>query len=133
MRPGNSKPPPRWVPRPLRAEESAVIKQVLQLDKSIPHFEALLASVDRLIVQEGCDCGCDALFFDSPLRMGEVIVGGVGRTAENLWVEALLWARETTLTFLELEPLSSRPRRAARLPRVDSLIPYPDDFMSRSW
>jgi hypothetical protein len=49
------------------------------------------------------------------------------------WVEAVLWARDTTLTFLELEPLSTRLRHLARLPRADSLIPYPDDFTTRSW
>ncbi len=133
MRPENPRARGQWVPRPLRAEESAVVKQLLRLDRSVPHFDRLLASVDHLIVREGCDCGCDALFFDYPQRMGKIIVGGVGRTAENHWVEAALWARETTLTFLELEPLTMRPRHLARLPEVDSLIPYPDDFMTRSW
>jgi hypothetical protein len=125
--------PPRWLPRPVRGSESAVIKKLLHLDETVPHFSALLASVDQLIVQEGCDCGCDALFFDNPRRMGTIIVGGIGQTAQYLWVEAILWARDATLTFLELEPLTTRPRRLPRLPRPESIVPYPEDFASRRW
>jgi hypothetical protein len=115
-------PPP--TPRPISAREAAVIKRLLHLEAGVLHLEELLASVDRPTVIEGCDCGCDSLYFDNPRDMGRCIVSGIGRTAGNNEVEAVLWARGAVLTFLELEPRGNT-LRPVRLPLAESIAPYP--------
>ena len=71
--------------------------------------------VARIFECVGCECGCDSLFFDALRDMGQPIASGVGRTAGNNEVEVVLWARDTTLTFLEIEPWGKtlRPVRVA--------------------
>jgi hypothetical protein len=81
---------------------------MLHLEAEVPHVNELLASVDRLTVIEGCDCGCDSLFFHGLRDLGRPIVSCVGRTAGSNEVEVVLWARKTTLTFLEIEPWGAR-------------------------
>lgn len=121
---------PEWQPRPLRAVEAEVILRLLQFPvEAGADLSAFHESVDRLIVREGCDCGCDALFFDNPRNLGQPIAHGVGITVENRYVELVLWARATTLTFLELEPQTiRRPWSVARLPEPDTLQPIEDNF-----
>ena len=118
--------PPPPTPRPVSAFEAEVIKRMLHLKAEIAHVNELLASVDRLTVIEGCECGCDSLFFDEIRDMGRPIVSGVGRTAGNNEVEVVLWARDTTLTFLEIEPWG-KTLRPVRLPLAESIAPYPAD------
>jgi hypothetical protein len=113
-------------PRPVSARESEVIKRMLNLETEIPHGNELLASVDLLTVIEGCDCGCDSLFFDVLRNLGRPIVSCVGRTAGNNEVEVVLWARDTTLTFLEIEPWGGT-LKPVRLPLPESIAPYPAD------
>jgi hypothetical protein len=113
-------------PRPVSVCEAEVVKRILRLDAAVPYFDELLAAVDRLEVLEGCDCGCDSLFFDKPRDKGRPILGGVGRTAGNNAVEVVLWARDATLTFLELEPWGNT-LRPVRLPLAASIAPYPED------
>jgi hypothetical protein len=118
--------PPRPTPRPVSALEAEVIKRMLHLRAAVLHFDELLASVNRLTVREGCECGCDSLFFGEPRDNGHPIVSGVGRTAGNNEVEVILWARETTLTFLELEPRGNT-LKPVRMPLAESIAPYPED------
>jgi hypothetical protein len=119
-----------WKPRVLRPVEAAAIKRLLQIDPNRelggPSLEAWLATTDDLTVREGCDCGCDSLFFDDPHDLGRPIASGVGRSADDSEVEIVLWARGFTLTFLELEPYG-RTRRLARLPLPESIGPYPEE------
>jgi hypothetical protein len=118
--------PPPPTPRPVSAREAEVIKRMLRLEAAVPHVDELLASVDRLTVLEGCECGCDSLFFDEPRDKGHPIVGGVGRTTGNNEVEVVLWARDTTLTFLEIEPRGNT-LKPVRMPLAESIAPYPED------
>jgi hypothetical protein len=58
------------------------------MPKFLRNVAELLGSVDRLMVLEACECGCDSLFFDEPRDKGHPIVSGVGRTGGNNEVEA---------------------------------------------
>ncbi|MFI4914375.1 MAG: hypothetical protein ACHQAR_04210 [Steroidobacterales bacterium] len=118
--------------RPLRAAEAAVIRRLLQLEQTVPHLDALLAAVDSLSVREGCACGGDSLFFEDPRSVGRPVARGVGLTTDDLRVEVVLWARAAVPTFLEIQSLS-RPRQIARLPRPESITPYPTDWDSLDW
>jgi hypothetical protein len=113
-KPGARLEPPPPTPRPVSTLEAEVIKRMLHLEAGIPHVAEPLAAVDRLTVIEGCDCGCDSLFCDEPKNLGRPIVSGVVRTAGNNEVEVVLWARATTLTFLEIEPWGKTPTRGMR-------------------
>ena len=118
--------PPPPTPRPVSALEAEVIKRMLHLEAAVPHVDALLASVDQLTVREGCECGCDSLFFDDPTDKGHPIVSGVGHTPGNNEVEVILWARASTLTFLEIEPWGNT-LKPVRMPLAESIAPYPED------
>jgi hypothetical protein len=118
--------PPPPTPRPVSAHEAEVIKRILHLEAGIPHVNELLASVDRLTVIEGCECGCDSLYFHEPRDKGSPIISGVGRTPGNNEVEVVLWARDTTLTFLEIEPWG-KTLNPVRMPLAESIAPYTAD------
>jgi hypothetical protein len=107
--------PPPPTPRPVSAHEAEVIKRILHLEAGIPHVNELLASVDRLTVIEGCDCGCDSLYFHEPRDKGSPIVSGVGRTPGNNEVE-VVHDSEIAAT-IRTSTTAMRPRSTSRRAR----------------
>jgi hypothetical protein len=118
------------MPRPIRPDEVAVIRRLLQVGADSPVPAALLASVAGLVVHSACDCGCDSLLFASDRCLGEPIAIGVARMRSGAHVELWLWVHEGSITYLELEPLVRKP---ARLPPVDAIGPFPEDGHLMDW
>jgi hypothetical protein len=77
--------------RALSAHEKAVVLRVLEVGMSKCPSTGLLESVHGLIVQDECDCGCDAIFFENPTTMGHVLAHAMGIMANGDPVELLLW------------------------------------------
>jgi hypothetical protein len=117
----------RW-PRRIGAYEVQILQRLLQVGTDSPPSQALMASIENLIVQEE-GCGGfqhDSLDFDSVRAGGKIIASAIGRMANGAQVELILWARGDIITYLELEPFEGA-LRPIRMPILESIRPYPDD------
>ena len=115
-------------PRPISAYEARIIRRLLQVGASAPASDALLASVDHLVVREEGDGGAenDSLEFEVKTTPGAVIAHGLGVMTNDGQVELLLWARDDVITQLELEPFAGA-RLPTRMPILETIGAYPED------
>ena len=119
-------------PRCIAVYEAQILRRLLEVgaDPSAPPSRALLASIDNLLVREegNGDFHNDSLSFVSslPRDIGAIIASGVGLMTNDAQVELILWAEGDSITYLELEPFEGA-RRPIRMPRLESIGPYPDN------
>ena len=115
-------------PRGIGAYEAQILRRLLQLGTDSPPSEALLASIDNLIVrEEGCGgFQHDSLDFGGSRGGSTVIAGAIGLMANGAQVELILWACGDVITYRELEPFAGA-LRPIRMPILESLHPHPDD------
>jgi len=121
---------PFGAPRLISAEEQAVVERLLVVASKDAPSPALLDSVRFLIVRSECRCGCDAVFFEQPSRLGHRIAWGFGFICWGCPVELMLWAHGSTISFLELAPLTGK---LARLPAPRSIRPLTRNFSKVRW
>jgi hypothetical protein len=114
----------------ISAEEQAVVERLLKVASRDVPSPALLDSVGFLIVRSECECGCDAVFFDQPSRLGQRIAWGYGFISWGCPVELVLWAYDSTISFLEVAPLTGN---LARLPAPRSIRPLPRHYGKVHW
>jgi len=115
-------------PRRIGTYEALIVRRLLQIGADSPPTQALLASINNLIVREEGGGGFqhDSLDFGSSRAGNTIVAAAIGTMANDAQVELILWARGDTVTYLELEPFAGA-LRPIRMPILESIRPYPDN------
>lgn len=111
-------------PRPIAEYEAKVVRRVLENDPDSVPSPVMIASIRKLIVREEGD-GCfhhDSLDFSASRDHGRIVAAALGTMANDGVVELLVWAREETITALEIEPFQGA-RLPARMPILETIRP----------
>jgi hypothetical protein len=115
-------------PRRISSYEAQILRRLLQVGADSPPSQAILASIDNLIVRDEGGSGFqhDSLDFGSSGAGNTIVAAAIGPMANDARVELILWARGDIVTYLELEPFAGG-LRPLRMPILESIRPYPDD------
>jgi hypothetical protein len=105
------------LPRPISADEAAVIYRALEVCPTGPVSQAVRGSVSKLRVVWCCTCGCDTVNFVGA-GQSSVIADGVGKTPDGREIGLIVFGRSDRVTSLEVYSYDDVP---ARLPILDSI------------
>jgi len=108
------------VPRPISADEVAVLRRALEVCPVHPVSEALYGSVSSLRVIRCCDCGCDTVDFDGVERSepSSIIADGIGEPPVGKEIGIIVFTKGDHLVTLEVYSYDDEP---ARLPTLGSI------------
>jgi hypothetical protein len=109
-------------PRRLSTYEAQIIRRVLEIGACRPVPQALLDSIDHLLVLEEGDGGFlhDSLDFAVGYGNDKQIAHALGLMANDAPVEVSLRTREGAISYLSLDPWDGS-LRPTRMPRLESI------------
>jgi hypothetical protein len=115
-----------YQPRPISIYEAKIVRRVLDVSAEAPLSNTLLASIEDLIVRDEGDgvFHHDSLDFGTRGGPGRIIGHAIGTMANDCPVELLVWAKDSRISALELEPYEGS-RLPIRMPILESIRPYP--------
>jgi hypothetical protein len=109
-------------PRPISADEAAVLHRALEVCPVRPVSEALHSSVSTLRVVKRCDCGCDTVNFEGiRSEPPSIIADGIGETPDGKEIGLIVFGNSDQLLSLEVFSYDDEP---ARLPIISSIRGY---------
>lgn len=115
-------------PRPIADYEAKIVRRVFENDSDATPSPVMIASIEKLIVREEGDGRFhhDSLDFSASRDHGRIVAAALGTMANDGVVELLVWARDETITALEIEPFQGA-RLPARMPILETIRPYSND------
>ena len=111
------------LPRPISAEEVAVIYRALEVCPTGPVSQALRDSVPTLCVIWRCTCGCDTVNFEHMNESARqtIVADGIGETPAGKEIGLIVFGKGDHVVSLEVYGFDNEP---ARLPTLDSIRPF---------
>ena len=111
-------------PRPISAEELAVLRAALERCAVPPAFDGVRASLDALTVVSRCECGCASVdFVEDDGRRPHPLADGTAKTPSGGDVGIIVWGHPHCVTALEIYDLGAAEDGQV-LPVPESIMPW---------
>jgi hypothetical protein len=110
-------------PRPIREEESRMIEAALRRAPKEVVDGSALAAIPRLVVVDGCKCGCASVDFDGVAARSRPLADGIGETPRGGQVGVIVWGSPNAITGLEVYDLGAGDGDLV-LPKPETIVPW---------